>query len=396
MITSGDIYNAYLDCRKKKRNTASAIEYSINLENNLMDLKDRINNCTYQPKKSTCFVVRKPRYREVFAANFEDRIVHHLAAIRLIPIFENVLSPRTFNCRVGKGQLYGIKTLEQDIKDCSANYTKSCWILKLDIKGFFMSIDKTIMSKMIDDLIVKEYNDDVDKETLRYICRILIMHHPEKNCIRKSPDSYWDKLPENKSLFTNGENKGLAIGNLFSQLFANYYLNSIDWLWDENGIPHHGRYVDDMYGILDDKDKLLSMIPKIKRSLHRLGLRLNNRKFYLQHYTKGVEFTGTIVKPYREYSDNRILDNMAYEIERLNNIHSIKQIEPIVGSINSYLGVLSHVDEYANKRRLLDSISHDVMKYIYIGGHYEKLVIKKKTHDNILQRNYPSFMRNAA
>ena len=104
-------------------------------ESKLIALRDRINNRTYQPGKSICFVVTRPRYREVFAAAFEDRIVHHWIALRLEPLFEQVFSPRTFNCRKGKGQLYGVKMLYNDIIICSQNYTRDCYIMKLDLQG---------------------------------------------------------------------------------------------------------------------------------------------------------------------------------------------------------------------------------------------------------------------
>ena len=109
MVTTEWLLDAYFDCRHSKRRTASAVVYEMNYESRLIALRDRINNRTYQPGKSICFVVTRPRYREVFAASFEDRIVHHYIALRLTPLFEEIFSERTFNCRKGKGQLYGIR-----------------------------------------------------------------------------------------------------------------------------------------------------------------------------------------------------------------------------------------------------------------------------------------------
>ena len=121
MITTDGILEAYYDCRRNKRTTASAIVYEMDYESKLIALRDRINARTYQPGKSICFVVTRPRYREVFAASFEDRIVHHYIALRLEPLFELVFSPRTFNCRKEKGQLYGAKMLQADIMECSVD-----------------------------------------------------------------------------------------------------------------------------------------------------------------------------------------------------------------------------------------------------------------------------------
>ena len=168
MVTTEGILEAYYDCRRSKRRTASAVVYEMDYEASFVSLKDRINARTYQPGKSICFVVRWPRYREVFAAKFEDRIVHHYIALRLNPLFEAIFSPRTFNCRKGKGQLYGINILKEDIRQCSENYTKDCYVMKLDLKGFFMSIDKLLLADMIDRFVVDNYRGS-DKEELRWL-----------------------------------------------------------------------------------------------------------------------------------------------------------------------------------------------------------------------------------
>ena len=157
MVTTEWMLEAYFDCRHSKRTSASSIVYEMNYEEKLICLRDRINDSTYRPGKSICFVVTRPRYREVFAAAFEDRIVHHYIAIRLNPLFEKIFSPRTFNGRKGTGQLYGINILKQDIIECSNNYTEDCWILGLDLKGFFMSIIKRMLADMIDEFIAENY-----------------------------------------------------------------------------------------------------------------------------------------------------------------------------------------------------------------------------------------------
>ena len=374
---------AYYDCRRSKRRTASAIVYEMNYESNLIALRDRINTRTYQPGKSICFVVTRPRYREVFAASFEDRIVHHYIALRLEPLFELVFSPRTFNCRKGKGQLYGVKMLEADMKEASNDYTTDCWVMKLDLQGFFMSIDKALLARMIDRFIVQYYQGD-DIDDLRYLCQVVILHSPEKNCDRHSPAEFWSHLPANKSLFTNGEGKGVAIGNLFAQLFANFLLNRLDWYIEELGIKYHGRYVDDFYCIHQDKQVLLSAVPKIRAKLAELGLSLNPKKFYFQHYTKGVEFTGAVVKPYRTYCCNRVLTNFIAAVRKLNKTRKIDDVTHAVCSINSYLGLLRQSNEYGKRREILGMIAQRIYKWIYIKGHYEVVTIKNKYKQNCI------------
>lgn len=377
MITTTDILQAYFDCRRNKRRTASATVYEMDYESRLIGLRDRINARTYTPGKSICFVVTRPRYREVFAASFEDRIVHHYIAQKLEPLFEKIFNPRTYNCRKGKGQLYGVDILKNDIRECSQNYKKDCYILKLDLKGFFMSIYRAMLAEMVDRFIV-DYYDAPDKEDLHYVCRVVILHEPEFNCEWHSPARLWDMLPANKSLFTNGRGYGVAIGNLFAQLFANFLLNVLDWFVEELGIKYHGRYVDDFYMIHTDKNVLLSAIPKIRAKLAEYRLRINEKKFYLQHYRKGIEFTGAIVKPHRVYACNRSINNFAGAITKLNRAKSIEEIEKAVSSVNSYLGLLRHYDEYKNRRRIVNKIKPAIMEFLRIKGDYRSIAIKKQ------------------
>ena len=378
MITTEDMLEAYYDCRRKKRRTASAVTYELDYESKLIALKNRINNRTYMPGKSICFVVPRPRYREVFAAAFEDRIVHHLISLRLEPLFESVFSPRTFNCRKGKGQMFGAEMLYNDIKACSDNYTQDCYIMKLDLQSFFMSIDRLMLARMVDAFILQYYKGG-DIEDLRYMSRVVVLHAPELNCERHSPISCWTHLAANKSLFTNGKGKGVAIGNLWAQLFANFLLNALDWyLLKDLGFIYVGRYVDDLYIVDTNKQKLLAAVPKIRDLLSEYGLRLSPTKFYFQHYTKGVAFTGSVIKRERKYIGNRTVSNFVRAIYRLNRANNMEEVERSVCSINSYLGFLRHGNEYNTRKKILCKIDSHCFEWLYIKGHYEVLVIKKK------------------
>lgn len=378
MMTTEDMLEAYYDCRRKKRRTASAVTYELDYESKLIALKNRINNRTYLPGKSICFVVPRPRYREVFAAAFEDRIVHHLISLRLEPLFESVFSPRTFNCRKGKGQMFGAEMLYNDIRVCSDNYTQDCYIMKLDLQSFFMSIDRLMLAKMIDAFIRRYYKGE-DIDDLRYLCGTVVLHAPEQNCERHSPTSYWTHLPANKSLFTNGENKGVAIGNLWAQLFANFLLNVLDWyILKDMGFVYTGRYVDDLYIIDADKGRLLEAVPKIRKLLAGYGLKLSPTKFYFQHYTKGVAFTGSVIKCNRKYAGSRTVSNFVKAVLRLNKAGNIEEIEHAVCSINSYLGFLRHGNTYNIRKKILRQIDIHCFEWIYIRGHYEVVAIKKK------------------
>lgn len=379
MIDFASILEAYRDCRKRKRSTVGATEFEINYVSNLIDLMNDVNSRQYEIGKSICFVVRYPRYREVFAGQFRDRIIHHWIALRLEPLFEQEFCNRTFNCRKGKGQLAGITQLAADIKEESQGYTQDAWVMKIDLKGFFMSIRKRMLADMIDGFIVRKYFGD-DKEDLRWLCRKVIMHRPELNCEKHSPAWMWQHIPKEKSLFTNGEDRGIAIGNLFAQLFANFLLNIIDWKIDAV-ISRHDRYVDDISFVSRDKQKLLSLAPLLKQELSKLGLRMNERKFYFQHYSKGIQFTGAIIKPNRIYAVNHTVHSFTETVKRLNQACEsgfIEDIEQAIPSVNSYLGLMAHYDEYATKRKVMSQLSPNFYVYCYIKGHFETVKLKRK------------------
>ena len=146
-----ELFEAYYSCRKNKRNTAKAIAFEIDYESKLIQLCNEINNGIYQIGRSIAFIVNKPVKREIFAADFRDRIVHHLIINKLNHLFEKEFIQDSYGCRINKGTHFGIKRVDTFIRKCSQNYTKDCYVLKLDIQGFFMHINKNI-------LIMKHYN----------------------------------------------------------------------------------------------------------------------------------------------------------------------------------------------------------------------------------------------
>ena len=395
MIDFETILEAYLDCRKRKRSTVGATEFELAYVHNLVELMNEVNSRQYKIGKSICFVVRYPRYREVFAGEFRDRIIHHYIALRLEPLFEQIFCDRTYNCRKGKGQLAGVTQLAEDIRDESENYTKDAYVMKVDLKGFFMSIIKSKLARMVDDFIVEYYKGD-DKEDLRWLCNLVVMHRPELNCERRSPLWMWNFIPNEKSLFTNGEDRGIAIGNLFAQLFANFLLNTIEWKIDAVCVRHN-RYVDDISFVSKDKKKLLSIIPMLRIELGKLGLRLNEKKFYLQHYSKGVQFTGAVIKPDRIYVANHTINSFAFAVERLSKAAEMGMIDDInknIASVNSYLGIMSHYNEYATKRRIMAKLPPKFYEYCYIEGHFDVVKLKYKYTEKAIFMNIAKNITN--
>lgn len=389
MVKEEDILEAYENCLKDKASSPDAIRFVVNLFENITDLTDAINSRTYEPLPSITFVVSRPVYREVFAANFRDRVIHHYIALRLEPLFEGVFSDRTYNCRKGKGQLYGVMQLAADIKECSENFTRPCWYLKCDMKGFFMSISRKQLADKVDKFILENYKGD-DIEDLRYLSRVTIMNDPTKNCIRRSPEEIMKMVPAGKTLGGAKPGHGLPIGNLTSQHDANFWLNDFDWMFDIFlHIYWHGRYVDDFYVIYPDKQSLLDAIPKIRSYLIVLGATLHPRKIEMQSVYKGITFTGMVVKRDRIYASNRMVSNFEQLIHYMNTLSegfSIEMLQHYVCSINSYLGLMRHCNSYDIRKRIMLKMDRRFYRLLYIKGRYECVRIKQKYKRDLINR----------
>ncbi len=146
-----DLFKAYYGSRKNKRHTISQLKFEIEYEKRLIDLSKELSQESYSINRSICFISFKPLKREIFAADFRDRIIHHFVYNHINPIFERYFINDSYSCRKGKGTSYGVKRLNHFIRSCSDNYSKNCYVLKLDIKGYFMSIDKNILYKKIEE-----------------------------------------------------------------------------------------------------------------------------------------------------------------------------------------------------------------------------------------------------
>ena len=388
-----EIFEAYFNCRSNKRNTANAIAFEVDYESNLVQLCNEINNETYQIGRSIAFIVDKPVKREIFAADFRDRVVHHLIIGKLNHLFEKQFIHDSYSCRVGKGTHFGIQRIDKFIRQCSANYTKDCYILKLDLQGFFMSISKNILFAKIEQFINEKYQS-TDKDLILKLCKQVIFNDPTKNCIIKGNKSDWNALPSTKSLFHSKPNCGLPIGNLTSQVFANFYMDSFDhFVKHDLKIRYYGRYVDDFVIVHEDKGYLKKVIPILSEYLQTvLQVTIHPKKIYLQHNSKGVKFLGTVIKPNRIYIANRTKGNFYNAIEKQNNIvrdHKPTKEEKaaFLSCMNSYLGIMKHYKSYKlRKRMIFKRLSGYWFNHVYLSGGIAKFILKERPVKNN-QRN---------
>ena len=356
-----EVFAAYHDCRRHKRNKQSALQFELDLEHNLVDLWEDLDSGLWKPGPANVFVIQKPVLREIFAAGFRDRIVHHALINRLNPYFEKSFIYDSYSCRVGKGTHFGINRVKRFIRQCSENHTVDAYVLKLDIRGFFMHIHRPLLLTLLEEFLDRCYPLS-DKPELLGLCASLILNDPLTGCSLRSSPRLWQKLPSDKSLFGVAPEHGLPIGNLSSQVLANFYLNGLDHYCKHNlGLRYYGWYVDDMVIVHKDKAFLASCISLIGNWLAReRRLELHPRKIRLQHCRKGVPFLGVYILPGRVYPGRRVCGNFRAALDKANSL--VESVPPdkaackeFLASTNSYLGILRHIASWRFRTELLCS-----------------------------------------
>lgn len=361
-----DLFRAYYDARKNKRSTANALSFEVDLEANIFSLYEDIVNRRYAISPSICFVVTKPVKREIFAGSFRDRVVHHLLFNYLNPIFEKHFIKDSYSCRIGKGTSYGIARAAHFMRSCSRNQQTDCWMLKLDISGYFMSMDKEILHAQLKKKLEKLKGVPFDRDMVLSVLRVVIFHDASRHCRIKGKREDWVGLPKSKSLFFAKKGKGFPIGNLTSQLFGNIYLDEFDhWMRRKyRGCARYGRYVDDMIFVVKSKRTTGNIIEDAEAFLtERLMLELHPKKIYLQHCSKGVAFLGVFIKPFRVYAGRRAKSNFYAAAARWSariahgEAMGKGEVEQCLCCLNSYLGIMRHLRTFALRRKIMASLS---------------------------------------
>lgn len=376
-----DVFEAYYDCRKHKRNKSGALQFEVNLEENVISLWRSLRDGTYTPQASTVFIVERPVMREVFAASFRDRIVHHLLLRYLNPLFERYFIYDSYACRERKGTHFGIKRTARFIKECSDGGRKSCWILKMDIRSFFMSINRKKLYENLSAFIDANYHEE-NVAFVKHLCRTVIFNDPTKQCIFKSPAHKWNGLAQGKSLFSARENCGIPIGNFTSQVFANFYLSSFDhFIKHKCGVRYYGRYVDDCVFVHESKQFLKHIAKKAERFLsENLSLEFHPGKLYLQHYRHGVRFLGCFIKPSHTVVNYRTINNFRQKVARFNALAiehkpDKQERDSFISSVNSYLGCMKHYKTFRMREKILFRCIHQFwFKQIFVFGKSEKII----------------------
>ena len=317
---------ADLACRRHKRNSDAARAWEAARESNLYDLHRELNDGTYRPGPSICFVITRPKNREVWAAGYRDRVVHHALYRHIAARFERAFIADSCACIEGRGTLYGARRLAAKVRAITANWTRPAYYLKCDIANFFPSIDKQRLFALLEPRIPEPFWLE--------LTRLVLFHDPRQGAEIRGDPARLALIPPAKSLFHQPAYRGLPIGNLPSQFGANVYLDVLDqFVKHRLRTPHYVRYVDDFILLHESPQQLNAWREAIERFLpDRLGVRLNTSKTILQPIDRGIDFVGHVIKPHRVTLRRRTFNAALARLE-------IMPSAELGAAANSYLGL---------------------------------------------------------
>ena len=342
--TYKDILEAYLDCTKRKRNTYTAIAFSVNFESKLRKLLDEINSNTYQIGPSRGFVVTFPKPREVWAAQFRDRIVHHLVCRDLAPFYHSRFINTNCACIEGRGTLYATEYLTKFCRQATENWSKTAWALQFDIHNFFVSINRSVLWE----ILVKDIGET--SLTSRLLKQI-IFNNPTQGCIVK-PGTNFSLVPKHKSLWFAPKDCGLPIGDLTSQLCASgVYLDGLDkFVKHTLKCKWYVRYVDDGVLLAHDKTQLQEWLGQIEEWLKtRRKIMLSPSKTTIKPLSGGINFAGAYILPFRTYPRKMTISRA---IQAAKALHKAPFDKHLLASINSYIGMMRHANAFKLRAKL--------------------------------------------
>jgi RNA-directed DNA polymerase len=328
IISVENLFLAWNKFKLGKSSRTDVTEFEWWLEENIFALSRELKNHSYKHGAYRAFYIHDPKQRQIHKAVVRDRIVHHAVFSVLNPIFEPTFIANSFSCRVGKGTHKGVMELAKILRQVSHNNTGSCFILKCDVLKFFASVDQDILLGILGKRIK-------DAHTIELLREIIY------------------------SFSSKGEHrKGLPIGNLTSQLFANIYMDAFDqFMKHQLRVKHYLRYTDDFVVVSDDIGYLKSLVSKVQEFLRNdLALELHPSKLSIGKFAQGADFLGYVLLPHyirlRTKTRRRIERKLGERIYRYTD--GIIPAESLNQSLQSYLGVLSHANCYLLERELVN------------------------------------------
>lgn len=338
-----DFNNLFLAARKAqkgKRFTAGCRDFNLDLEKNLLSIQKELKEKTYRPGPYNRFKIYEPKERIISAAPYRDRVVHHALVNIIEPLFDRGMIYDSYANRREKGTHKAVERFTEFSR-------KRRYVLKMDVVRYFPNVDHEILMEAMERRIK-------DRDILRLTKVILDSgREPEGH----GSFSYFP----GDGLFSPLERKrGLPIGNLTSQLFANIYLDGFDYYVKEKlQCRHYIRYMDDMAIFDDSKDRLRDVRSAMIEALTnlRLGVHLNKAQFW--PVTQGTDWLGYRIYPTHRCLRKSNIKRFRQRFEQMSEEYrnGIVDMEKVKSSVMSWIGHAKYADSYNLRKTIFGSIS---------------------------------------
>ena len=313
IVSVENLLEAWKEFLRGKRKKKDVQKFSFRLMDNIFTLHADLINHTYQHGSYQAFNINDPKPRNIHKASVRDRLFHHAIYRKLYPFFDKTFISDSYSCRIGKGTHKALNRFRKFAYKIGKNNTKTCWVLKCDIRKFFANIDHKILTEILEKYIV-------DKNILWLLKEVIESFNSAKIGI------------------------GLPLGNLTSQLFVNIYMNEFDQFAKHKlKAKFYIRYADDFVFFSEKRESMETLIKPISGFLeNELKLEIHPNKIFIKTLASGVDFLGWV-----HFPDHRVLRTTT----KRRMLRKIKE-NPTPETSNSYLGLL----KYGNTHKLTESI----------------------------------------
>lgn len=362
------------------------------------DIRARFER-TFRVDGHYAFLASIPTWREIIATTFSGRMADHELCDPLEPYFEQVLHPRSYNNRKGKGCQAAINQVIEDIFYVSWGFSKPCRIIKWDLSGYFPNAVCNRMEQCFIDVIednradIAEHYGEWYPDYLRWLAMVCVHCNPAAHCELRTPKRFWAlHIKPEKSMLQKPPGIGAPIGRLPSQKSMGLYINDeIQWLNEECGIMST-LFMDDCVMVVPEERHgyALSLFPELRKRLAAKGVMLNEKKFYDQPYHHGLEFLGSHIRPNRIHLNAKTVNRCKAKIVEMNSVKDKERVlEHFICSINSYFGLLKNRTDYKLLIRLLNMIDVAWYRYCYYNPQKQCLSpVSSQKHRQRIYRRY--------
>lgn len=327
-----NLFLAYKKARKKKTGKLYVQEFEKDLLNNLLKLQYELQNKTYSPKPLITFTIREPKTRKISKSDFRDRIIHHALCNILEPIFDKTFIHDSYANRKGKGTLKAVERFDHFKRKVSRNNTRKCFVFKADIKKYFDNVDHKTLLKILNKKVV-------DADVLWLVQRILGNHQADI------------------------KGRGMPLGNLTSQFFANIYLNQLDrFVKHRLKAKYYIRYVDDFVILDSNKEKLSKYKEEINNFLKQnLKIEFHPDKSKIFQLGNSLTFLG-----FRIFCNHKLLKRssirkMKNKYKTLKNFYNKKEFsyDKVYDFMEGWIAYAKNANTYKLRKNILTNFGKD-------------------------------------